>query len=80
MPPPAAPAPRPRMLKIGNATLSHMTTFILTKRQQLGGFLNAAERELAYQKAQPNPDQNAIAISERDVQRRREELDRVPKE
>jgi hypothetical protein len=57
-----------------------MTTFILTQRQQLGGFLNAAERELAYQKAQPNPDQNAIAISEREVQRRREELDRVPKE
>jgi hypothetical protein len=64
------------MLKIGNATLSHMLTF----RERLGGFLNAAERELAYQKAQPNPDQNAIAISERDVLRRREELDQVPKE
>jgi hypothetical protein len=57
-----------------------MSTFMLTKRQQLGGLLNAAERELAYVKAQPNPDQNAIAISERAVQRRREELDRLPKE
>ena len=46
-----------------------------TFKEKLGGFLNAAERELAYQKAQPNPDQNAIAMSERDVQRRKEELD-----
>ncbi len=62
--------------KTGHATLLHMPTF----SERLGGFLNAAERELAYQKAQPNPDQNAIAISEREVQRRKEELDRVPKE
>jgi hypothetical protein len=53
---------------------------MLTKRQQLSGWLNAAQRELALVKAQPNPDQNAINISERDVQRRREELDRLPKE
>jgi hypothetical protein len=51
-----------------------------TFREKLGGFLNAAERELADQKAQPNPDQNAIAISEREVQRRKEELDRLPQE
>jgi len=57
--------------KIGYATLSHMPTY----REKLGGLLNAEERELAYQKAQPNPDQNAIAISERAVQRRKEELD-----
>jgi hypothetical protein len=54
-----------------------MPTFVLTKRQQLGGLLNAAERELAYVKAQTNPDQNAIAISKREVQRRKEELDRL---
>ena len=51
-----------------------------TFREQLGGFLNGAERELAYQKAQPNPDPNAIAISESEVQRRKEELNRAPKE
>jgi len=60
-----------------HATLSRMPTFVLTKRQQLGGLLNAAERELAYVKAQTNPDQNAIAISKREVQRRKEELDRL---
>jgi hypothetical protein len=68
--------PPPVCSQTGYATLSRMPTF----REKLGGFLNAAERELAYQKAQPNPDQNAIAISEREVQRRKEELDRVPKE
>jgi hypothetical protein len=53
---------------------------MLTYREKLGGFLNGAERELAFQKAQPNPDQNAIVISEREVQRRREELEQAPKE
>lgn len=51
-----------------------LLSLLPTFKEQLGGFLNAAERELAYQKAQPNPDQNAIAISEREVQRRKEEL------
>lgn len=55
-----------------HATLSHMLTY----KEKLGGLLNAEERELAYQKAQPNPDQNAIAISERAVQRRKGELER----
>lgn len=48
-----------------------MTTFTTTER--IGGYLNAAERELAYQKRQANPDTNAIAISEREVQRLREQ-------
>jgi DNA-directed RNA polymerase specialized sigma24 family protein len=59
---------------------NQMGEFTLTKRQKIGGMLNAAERELANVKAQPDPDQNAIRISERDVQRWREELERLPKE
>ncbi len=52
-----------------------------TFREQLSGFLlYGAERELAYEKAKPHPDPNVIAISERAVQRRKEELDLVPKE
>ena len=39
----------------------------MTQEEKIGGFLNGAQRELADQKAQPNPDQNAIAISERAV-------------
>jgi hypothetical protein len=52
----------------------------MTQKEKTGGRLNAAERELAYQKAQPNPDQNAVAISERAVQRWQDEYDRFPKE
>lgn len=51
---------------------------MLTKRQQLKGWLSAEERELASLKAQPCPDQNAIEISEREIQRRKEEIDRLP--
>jgi len=47
--------------------------FVLTTQEKVGGYLNAAERELAYQKRQPNPDQNAIALSEREVQRLQEQ-------
>jgi hypothetical protein len=52
----------------------------MTQKEKIGGFLNGAQRELADQKAQPNPDQNAIAISERAVQRWQFEYDRFPKE
>lgn len=53
----------------------------LTQKEIIGGLLlNGAQRELASQKAQPNPDQNAIAISEREVQRLQNEYDRFPKE
>ncbi len=52
----------------------------LTQKEKIGGFLNGARSELASQKAQPNPDQNAIAISEREVQRWQNEYDRFPKE
>jgi hypothetical protein len=52
----------------------------MTQKEKIGGALTAAQRELAYQKAQPNPDQNAIAISERAVQRWQNEYDRFPKE
>jgi len=51
----------------------------LTQKEKIGGFLNGAQRELASQKAQANPDQNAIAISEREVQRWQNEYDRFPK-
>lgn len=47
--------------------------FVLTTQERIGGYLNAAERELAYQKRQPNPDPNAIAISERKVQQLRDQ-------
>lgn len=47
--------------------------FVLTNQEKIGGYLAAAERELAYQKRQPNPDPNAIAISERQVQRLRDQ-------
>ena len=47
--------------------------FVLTIQERMGGCLNAAERELAHQKRQPNPDPNAIAISEREVQRLRDQ-------
>jgi len=50
---------------------------MLTTKEKVGGFLNAAERELAFVKSQLNPDHNVIAISERAVQRWREELDRL---
>jgi len=46
--------------------------FAFTTKERIGGYLSAAERELAYQKQQPNPDPNAIAISEREVQRLRD--------
>jgi hypothetical protein len=52
----------------------------MTQKEKIGGFLNGAQRELADQKAQPNPDQNAIAISERAVQRWQFEYERLPKE
>ena len=68
---PEADNPTEAGSQTGCATLSRMPTI----KEQLGGFLNAAKRELAYQMAQLNPDQNAIAISEREVQRRKEELD-----
>jgi hypothetical protein len=52
----------------------------MTQKEKIGGLLNAAQRELAYQKAQPNPDQNAIAISERAVERWQREYDLLPGE
>ena len=45
----------------------------LTTKERIGGYLNAAERELAYQQRQPIPDPNAIAISEREVRRLRDQ-------
>jgi hypothetical protein len=47
--------------------------FPLTTKEKIGGCLDAAERELAYQKRQPLPDANAIAISKRAVQRLRDQ-------
>ncbi len=52
----------------------------MTERETLSGKLNGAERELASWKRQPNPDQNAIEISEREVERLKESLSHFPNE
>ena len=52
----------------------------MTPKQTLCGKLNGAERELAYQGRQPNPDQNAIDISVREVERLKELLSLLPEE
>jgi hypothetical protein len=54
--------------------------FVLTNKQKIGGLLSAAERELAYLKSQANPNQNEIAISERQVQRLREQYALFPED
>ena len=52
----------------------------MTQRETMSGKLNGAERELAYWKRQPNLDQNAIEISEREVARLKELLSHSPNE
>lgn len=52
----------------------------MTPKEKIGGFLTAAQLEFAPQKARSNPDQNAIAISEREVQRLQNEYGKYPKE
>jgi hypothetical protein len=52
----------------------------MTERQTLSGESNGAERELAFWKRQPNLDQNAIEISEREVARLKELLSHFPNE
>jgi hypothetical protein len=47
----------------------------MTYKEKLGWLLDGARRELAYQKRLPNPDPNAIAISERDLERKQADYD-----
>lgn len=46
---------------------------VLTRKERIGGWLNAAERELAYLKSQPSSLPEEIKISERQVQQLRQQ-------
>ena len=60
--------------------MSQTQSFVLTNKQKLGGLLNAEERELAYLRAQPNRNENAITLSERKVQHLKDQLAMFVKE
>jgi len=57
-----------------------VTNFGITNKQMIGGKLNAAERELASLKRQPNPNPNEIAIWEREVQQLTDRYALFPKD
>jgi hypothetical protein len=60
--------------------MSNPLPFRFSTRTNVGVHLSAEKRELEYLRAQPIPDQNAIEISERAVQRLEDEYDSLPEE